>query len=65
MYKVKELSESLEISRQTVYNYLKDYSNELKEHIVKKKGTTYIDDEGLNISKISTEDGLRELEIKV
>lgn len=51
MYCVKDISELLEVSRQTVYNYLKEHSKELKDHIIKKKGTTYIDDDGLTIIK--------------
>lgn len=52
MYSVKELSELLEVSRQTVYNYLKDYSKELEGHIFRNKNMTCVDEEGLKIIKI-------------
>ncbi len=53
MYSVKDISESLDVSRQTVYNYLKEHSSELKDHTIKQKGTTYITDEGLKLIKIA------------
>ena len=53
VYSVKELSEKLEVSRQTVYNYLKECSKDLEGHIFKNKGITFVDEEGLKIIKIS------------
>ena len=53
MYSVKEVSETLEVSRQTVYNYLKELSKELKSHVFKIKGKTLIDDEGIKVIKIA------------
>lgn len=52
MYSVKEVSETLEVSRQTIYNYLNELSKELQGHIFKIKGRTLIDDEGVKQIKI-------------
>lgn len=49
LYSVTELSELLKISKQTIYVKMK--SEMLEGHITKKQGTTYIDDEGLNLIK--------------
>lgn len=53
MYTVKEVSETLKISRQKVYNCLTDYSEKLKEHVIEKKEITYITDDGVEIIKIA------------
>ena len=53
MYSVKEVSETLEVSRQTIYNYLNELSKELQGHIFKIKGKTLIDDEGVKQIKIA------------
>jgi len=51
LYTVTELSDSLKISKQTIYVKLK--MKMLEEHITKKQGVTYISEEGLNLIKDS------------
>lgn len=51
LYTVTELSDSLKISKQTIYVKLK--MKMLEEHITKKQGITYISEEGLNLIKDS------------
>lgn len=50
MKTIKELSDSLNISKEALYKKLKvQLKTELKEHIVKRKNITYIDDIGEQI----------------
>ena len=50
MKTIKELSDSLNISKEALYKKLKvQLKTELKEHIVKRKNITYIDDIGEKI----------------
>ena len=51
LYTVTELSDSLKISKQTIYVKLK--MKMLEEYITKKQGITYISEEGLNLIKDS------------
>lgn len=53
MYTVKELAEKLDVSQTTIYNHLQKNDKELRGQITKKKGITYIKEEGLNILKVS------------
>ena len=53
MKRVKEIASMLEVSQVTVYNHLKKLDDELKGNIFKKKGVTYVDDEGIRQLKIS------------
>jgi predicted transcriptional regulator YheO len=53
MKTVKEVAFNLEVSQVTVYNHIKKLDKELQGNIFKKKGTTYIDDEGIRQLKIS------------
>lgn len=53
MKTVKEIAFNLEVSQVTVYNHLKKLDKEIKGNIFKKKGITYIDDEGIRQLKIS------------
>jgi len=53
MYDIKTIALNLEVTVQTVYNHLKKNNKELKPHIFKSKGITYLDDEGLMIIKKS------------
>lgn len=59
MKRVKDISLMLGVSQVTVYNHLKKLENELKGNVFKKKGVTYVDDEGIKELKISM--GLLEL----
>ena len=51
LYTVAEISELINLSKVSVYNKLK--LKELENHIIKKGGITYVDDEGLNLIKDS------------
>lgn len=53
MKTVKEIALDLEVSQVTVYNHIKKLDKELKGNLFKKQGTTYIDDEGIRLIKIS------------
>lgn len=53
MYRVVEVAEELKVSKVTIYNKLKEYSKELKPHLNKLKGITYINYEGLEIIRKS------------
>lgn len=53
MYSVKDLAYELDVTVQTVYNHIKKNDKKLIGHIFKKQGTSYLDDEGLKIIKIS------------
>ena len=53
MKTVKEIAFNLEVSQVTVYNHIKKLDKEIKGNIFKKKGITYIDDEGIRQLKIS------------
>lgn len=59
MKDIKEISLMLGVSRVTVYNHLKKLEKEIEAHTFKKKGVTYVDDEGIKLLKISM--GLIEL----
>jgi hypothetical protein len=51
LYSVAEVSESIGVSKQSIYNKMK--LKELEEHITKKQGITYIDEVGLNLIRSS------------
>ena len=53
MYSVKDLSYELDVTVQTIYNHIKKNDKELIGHIFKKQGTSYLDDEGIRLIKIS------------
>lgn len=53
MKTVKDVSLLLNVSQVTVYNHLKKLDKEITPNVFKKKGTTYINDEGINQLKIS------------
>jgi hypothetical protein len=53
LYTVMEVSESIGLSKQSVYKKLK--VKELHEHVTKRQGITYIDEDGFNLIK----DGLK------
>lgn len=59
MKDIKDISLMLDVSRVTVYNHLKKLDKEIEAHTFKKKGVTYVDDEGIKLLKISM--GLIEL----
>lgn len=47
LYSVMEVSESIGLSKQSVYKKLK--AKELQEHLTKNQGITYIDEDGFNL----------------
>ena len=49
LYSVNQISESTGSSKQNIYKKLQ--KKELKEHIVKKEGINYLDEEGYNLFK--------------
>ncbi|MGO1469962.1 MAG: hypothetical protein ACTHW2_08065 [Tissierella sp.] len=51
MYRVVEVAELLKVSKVTIYNYLKEYSKELKPHLHKVKSITHIDNTGIELLK--------------
>lgn len=53
MYTVKEVADLLEVSQVTIYNHLKKNDKELRGNVTKRKGVTYIKDEGLKVLKVS------------
>lgn len=53
MKTIKEVALDLEVTPATVYNHLKKLDKEMKGNIFKKKGITYLDDEGMRQLKIS------------
>lgn len=53
MFKVVEIAEKLGVSKVSVYNKIKQYNKELKPHLSKLKGVTYIDKQGFKIIKES------------
>ena len=59
MKDIKDIALMLNVSRVTVYNHLKKLDKEIEAHTFKKKGVTYVDDEGIKLLKISM--GLIEL----
>lgn len=59
MKNIKDIALMLDVSRVTVYNHLKKLDKEIEAHTFKKKGVTYVDDEGIKLLKISM--GLIEL----
>lgn len=59
MKDIKDIASMLNVSRVTVYNHLKKLDKEIEAHTFKKKGITYVDDEGIKLLKISM--GLIEL----
>lgn len=59
MKDIKDIASILNVSRVTVYNHLKKLDKEIEAHTFKKKGVTYVDDEGIKLLKISM--GLIEL----
>jgi hypothetical protein len=53
-----KVSESMGLSKQSIYKKLK---KELQEHIIKKQGMTYIDKEGFNLIKVSSNSNIDNL----
>lgn len=53
MKDIKDIALMLDVSRVTVYNHLKKLDKEIEAHTFKKKGVTYVDDEGIKLLKIS------------
>lgn len=53
MINIKDLAFELEVTRQTVYNHIKENDKELKACIFKQKGVTVISDAGVRIIKES------------
>lgn len=53
MKTVKEIALDLDVSQVTIYNHIKKLDKELQGNIFKKKGVTYLDDEGIRQIKIS------------
>lgn len=53
MKTVKEIGLDLNVSTVTVYNHINKLDKELVGNIFKKKGVTYLDDEGIRQIKIS------------
>jgi len=51
LYSVVEVSEAIRVSKQSIYKKLK--AKELQEHIIKKQGIIYIDEEGFILIKDS------------
>lgn len=51
MYKVSEIAEKLNVTRQGVYYWIKKLDKELKPHLYKRDGATVVDDEGLELLK--------------
>jgi transposase len=49
MYDVKQIANILDVSKKTVYKYLKDHEKELKEYISSKKRKKVIDHKGLKV----------------
>ena len=58
LYSVMKVSESIGLSKQSIYKKLK---KELQEHINKKQGMTYIDKEGFNLIKDSSKANIDDL----
>jgi len=59
IYSVMEISKSIGLSKQSIYKKLK--AKELQEHIIKKQGITYIDEEGFNLIKYSLKANIDDL----
>lgn len=55
MNDIKTIALNLNVTKQTIYNHVKKNYKELKSHIFKMRGITYIDDEGVLILKRSME----------
>lgn len=53
MQTVKEIALNLNVTPVTVYNHINKLDKELQGNIFKKKGVTYLDDEGIRQIKIS------------
>lgn len=53
MYDVKTIAFNAGVTVQTIYNHIKKNDKELIGHIFKKQGTSYLDDEGIRLIKIS------------
>lgn len=49
MKRVAEAAEELDVSRSTVYNYLKKLEEELEPHLDEEEGATVISDEGVDL----------------
>ncbi len=49
MKRVAEAAEELDVSRSTVYNYLKKLEEELEPHLDEEEGATVISDEGVDM----------------
>ena len=59
LYSVMEVSESLGLSKKSIYKKLK--LKELQEYIIKKKGMLYIDEEGFSLIKDSSKANIDDL----
>lgn len=55
MNDIKTIALNLNVTKQTIYNHVKKNNKELKNHIFKMGGTTFIDDEGVLVLKRSME----------
>lgn len=53
MYKVIDLAKMFDVSKVTIYKKISSNKTVLKGHIVKKKNITYLDDEAVEIIKLS------------
>lgn len=53
MKDIKDIALMLDVSRVTVYNHLKKLDKEIEAYTFKKKGVTYVDDEGIRLLKVS------------
>ena len=59
MHTVTEIADTLGLSKQTIYVKLR--LKELKRHITKKQGVTYIDEDGFNLIKSSLKGSIDDL----
>lgn len=58
IYTIAEVNELIGLSKVSIYKKLK--LKELKEHITKNKGITYIDEIGFNLIKYGIKEGLKD-----
>lgn len=67
MYKVIEVANSLGVSKVTIYNKINHLKQEIKPHVYKKKGITYVDDTGVELIRkaLGVNQGVNHLEIEV
>lgn len=53
MNDIKDIALMLGVSRVTVYNHLKKLDKEIKAYTFKKKGVTYVNDDGIKLLKMN------------